>query len=257
MQIAAATRSHAECLDAGGVWHRFALVFRCCTAQRCGILAVQIECIIELVFAVKPVEWYRGLGGVWHKFSEGIPSGNADAFSLRLLEQTASMSVAPPSFRNGQSVTVSWQGVPNPTAADFIGMYFPTTAQDNEFYDFVFANTVRPLLIPLRAPDALCQSCLSALVHLSLIFAVCSVIQSPTYAQGHGSVTFTLLNLRGAYQFRYVGNATQQAHVVATSEVSALCCALRLGLFCARPPCVLACHARADPVSRRLCRPRT
>jgi len=84
----------------------------------------------------------------------------------------------------GDSVTVSWSGVEDPKATDWIGIYLDTNADHTDYLDFTY------------------------------------VTGSPTFESGFGSLTFALTNMRTAYQFRYFRYQGIDAYVlVAVSEV--------------------------------------
>ncbi|KAL9225888.1 hypothetical protein vseg_001764 [Gypsophila vaccaria] len=80
---------------------------------------------------------------------------------------TPTISVSPATLnRSGDTVTVTWANVTNPSPLDWLGIYSPPTSPNHHFIGYIF---------------------------LSL---------SPTWETGSGSHAFPLVNLRGAYQFR-------------------------------------------------------
>ena len=90
-----------------------------------------------------------------------------NAFPSSSLQTTASLQASPSMVKNGHNVTVSWKGVESSSAHDFIALYCPENAKDNDYIDLF------------------------------------SVQDSPTYKQGSGEYSVQLTNLRTNCQFRY------------------------------------------------------
>jgi len=99
-----------------------------------------------------------------------------------------------------RTVTISWSGVPSPHVNDFIAVYSPATADYNDYLDYLY-------------------------------------IPSASVSSGEGSLSFAILNMREAYQFRYYGsgsdyillgeskvipscNLPMQAHLSLTTDIS-------------------------------------
>ena len=99
----------------------------------------------------------------------------------------ATLTALPAQIDNGEKVTVSWNGIPDPSKRkpyDWIGLYCPSNADAHSYIDYWFVN------------------------------------ESPTYSQGHGSVKFTLYNMRVDCEFRYYGNDTYTELMAVSNKVT-------------------------------------
>jgi hypothetical protein len=79
----------------------------------------------------------------------------------------AILNVAPPIVQNGQFVNVTWHGIQNASAEDFIALYCPNNSEDNDYFDFF------------------------------------NVDESSTYIQGYGKYSVQLFNVRTNCEMRY------------------------------------------------------
>ena len=103
------------------------------------------------------------------------------------LTSGASLKAEPAMVANRGKVTVSWSGVSSPSLQkpyDWVGLYCPSTADPHAYLDYSFVD------------------------------------ESPTYAQGYGSLRFTLYNLRTDCEFRYYRNDTYDALVAVSNTVN-------------------------------------
>ena len=99
----------------------------------------------------------------------------------------ANLKTDPQLIANGDLVNVSWSGVSSPSLEapfDWIGLYCPSKADPHAYLDYAFVS------------------------------------ESPTYADGYGSVEFTLYNVRTECEFRYYRNDTYDELVAVSNEVS-------------------------------------
>ncbi len=96
-----------------------------------------------------------------------------DRSMLRQNSNTTTLNVDPSLVKNAQSVKVSWKGVENARAEDFIALYCPETSKDNDYYDFF------------------------------------NVDQSSTYRQGYGEYSVKLYNVRTNCEMRYFRNISK------------------------------------------------
>ena len=129
---------------------------------------------------------------------EKLPRGHAHSnvmprlrFSGRIrdfrLFSRASLKTEPQTVANGGKVTVSWTDVSNPSLQkpyDWVGLYCPAMADARAYFDYAFVN------------------------------------ESPTYAEGFGSVEFTLYNVRTDCEFRYYRNDTYDELVAVSNRVT-------------------------------------
>lgn len=84
------------------------------------------------------------------------------------LQPHATLVASPSTIqKSGDPVTITWSGVTGPKNTDWIGLYLSSGASDTDYLDFLYVD------------------------------------ESPTYDDGYGSLTFNLINMRSAYQFRY------------------------------------------------------
>ncbi|VFQ92251.1 unnamed protein product [Cuscuta campestris] len=78
-----------------------------------------------------------------------------------------SISVAPPTvLRSGDPITIRWSGIDSPSKLDWVGIYSPPDSSNKNFIGYFFLSS------------------------------------SPGWEAGSGSISFPLVNLRSAYQFR-------------------------------------------------------
>jgi hypothetical protein len=92
------------------------------------------------------------------------------ADSAHVVQATAELQVTPTVINDGQSVTISWSGILNPTAKDWIALYCPDTQSNTQYTDYFFVDTVS------------------------------------TYTKGFGNVTQPMAVMRGDCEFRYLVN---------------------------------------------------
>jgi hypothetical protein len=78
-----------------------------------------------------------------------------------------SLKIDPSLVKNSQNVSVTWNGVENATAKDFIALYCPENAKDNEYIDYFCVDV------------------------------------SSTYTQGSGENSVQLTNFRTNCEMRY------------------------------------------------------
>ena len=116
----------------------------------------------------------------WIKINAITLLSNADNSNQTL---PTTVQVKPSIARDGQNVTVTWRGVPRPTANDIIALYCPENAKDNDYIDYI------------------------------------RVLDSPSYKEGYGERLVQLFNLRTNCQFRYFTNSTgDHQELTATSN---------------------------------------
>ena len=99
----------------------------------------------------------------------------------------ASLKAEPRLTENGATVTVSWGKVPNPSISepfDWVGLYCPSGTDGPAYLDYYF------------------------------------VYESPTYAEGYGSLKFVLYNLRTDCEFRYYQNSTYTTLLAVSNKVT-------------------------------------
>ena len=99
----------------------------------------------------------------------------------------ASLQPHPRTVANGGKVTASWSGVSSPSLQspfDWVGVYCPPRADPHAYLDYAYVDT------------------------------------SPTYAQGYGSVEFTLYNARTDCAFRYYRSDAYTELVAVSGNVS-------------------------------------
>ena len=95
---------------------------------------------------------------------------------------SARVKVKPPMVKDGHNVTVRWNSVQSPSGDDFIALYCPENAKDNDYIDYI------------------------------------KVQDSPTYKQGYGERSVQLFNLRTNCQFRYFKNVSKDRQELAATS---------------------------------------
>ncbi|KAL5482027.1 hypothetical protein EMCRGX_G022307 [Ephydatia muelleri] len=117
---------------------------------------------------------------------QATPRVPATVVDLSSGRSGAQLDVAPSVVANGGSVEVTWSGISNPRSDDWIGFFCPRDARDSRYLDHW------------------------------------SVAQCPTHSEGHGTVTFSLYNLRLDCEFRYYTLAGEgddsELHLLARSR---------------------------------------
>ena len=94
------------------------------------------------------------------------------------------LQVSPSLVKNGQFVTITWDGVENASPNDCIALYCPQTSKESDYIDFFAAHV------------------------------------SPTSKHGSGKHSVQLYNVRTNCEMRYFRNITQkQQRLVAKSNV--------------------------------------
>jgi hypothetical protein len=99
----------------------------------------------------------------------------------------ASLRAEPWLTDNGAAVTVSWENIPSPSISepfDWVGFYCPSGADGSAYLDYSFVG------------------------------------ESPTHAEGRGSLKFVLYNLRTDCEFRYYQNSTLTTLLAVSNKVN-------------------------------------
>ena len=99
----------------------------------------------------------------------------------------ASLRAEPWLTDNGATVTVSWENIPSPSISepfDWVGFYCPSGADGSAYLDYSFVG------------------------------------ESPTHAEGRGSLKFVLYNLRTDCEFRYYKNSTLTTLLAVSNKVN-------------------------------------
>jgi hypothetical protein len=103
--------------------------------------------------------------------------GGATVYGPDVVMAPVVVSASPASVTAGRAITVSWSGISNPTAGDWIGLYQPG-APDSSYVDWFYADS-------------------------------CTQTSSGTPAPASGGCTYTMPAAPGNYQFQlYTGSAS-------------------------------------------------
>eukprot|EP00794_Sanderia_malayensis_P005168 gene5168-5820_t len=116
-------------------------------------------------------------------YAKGISTPIIDEISFADLESSASIKIHPFVVENGAKVTVSWNGVLNPTRNDWIAIACPRNEKSERRLDHFFVSA------------------------------------SPTWQDGRGSQEVHVFNLRQKCEFRYFRNGAANSRLVARSNV--------------------------------------
>ena len=132
--------------------------------------------------------YFRRLDGNGHLISRNSPKYGQE-INLPIVEEiskhdlgNAVLKVKPFIVKNGEIVTVSWRGVENPNAKDWIALVCPHGDKIQNQVDHFFVD------------------------------------ESPTWKYGFGSHNVHLFNLRNDCQFRYFRNERDSSKLVARSN---------------------------------------
>ncbi len=116
-------------------------------------------------------------GTAYHYQLVVTDTGGATVYGPDVVMAPVVVSASAASVTAGRPLTISWSGISNPTAGDWIGLYQPG-APDSSYVDGVYADS-------------------------------CAQTSSGTAAPATGSCTYTMPSAPGSYRFQlYTGSAT-------------------------------------------------